>query len=370
MDSLINRAPCGYVAFADDGTIVEINETLATSMLGYTRVELLGWHFEKLLPAGGRIFYHTHLFPLLKMQETVEEVYFALRTKDGRDVPVLINAARRERGGIFISDCFCMRMLQRHQYEEQLLQARRQAEEANASKAKFLSMMSHDLRTPLTTIYGNAELIRLSGELDDQQTQSVEAIREACRTLTRMIGDILEFAQLDSGRVTVKPADVNVSEAFARTHSLLRAQLQEANLSYTTSDCDGAMVTADPDKLQQILLNLVTNAIKFTPPGGRISVDCERAGDRVRILVRDTGIGIAEADLQRIFSPFVQLDAAGSVARNPLGAPRGVGLGLAISRDLAQAMHGDISAQSTPGHGSTFIVDLPAAPVAVPAHES
>jgi PAS domain S-box-containing protein len=361
MDSVINHAPCGYVAFADDGTILEINATLATAMLGYARVELLGWHFEKLLPAGGRIFYQTHLFPLLRMQDTIEEVYFALRTKDGRDVPVLLNAARRERDGVVINDCFCMRMLQRHEYEDQLLQARRIAEEANAAKAKFLSMMSHDLRTPLTTIYGNAELISVGGGLTDQQTQSVEAIREACRTLTRMIGDILEFAQLGSGRVTVKPAIVDVADAISRSHSLLRVQLQEAGLSFTTSACNGVAVTADPDKLQQILLNLVANAIKFTAAGGAISVDCERHEDRVRILVRDTGIGIAPDDLTRVFSPFVQLDPGRTAARNSLGAPTGVGLGLAISRDLAHAMEGDVSAESSLGHGSTFIVELPAA---------
>src|SRR4051812_7774431 len=128
MRDLMNTAPCGFVAFGDDGTIAELNQTLA-EMLGYSRVELLGWHVDKILPPGGRIFYHTYLFPLLKVQEIVEEIYLALRTKDGADVPVLLNGARRQHDGRFISDCVCLRMIQRHAYEDQLLQARRLAEE-------------------------------------------------------------------------------------------------------------------------------------------------------------------------------------------------------------------------------------------------
>src|SRR3954462_4934775 len=132
MRDVMNTAPCGFAAFSDDGTIVEINQTLA-EMLGYKRVEVAGWHIEKLLPPGGRIFYHTYLFPLLKVQERVEEIYLALRTKDGSDVPVLLNGARRERDGNIVNDCVCLRMMQRHEYEDQLLQARRLAEESSAA---------------------------------------------------------------------------------------------------------------------------------------------------------------------------------------------------------------------------------------------
>ena len=124
-------------------------------------------------PPGGRIFYHTYLFPLLKVQDLVEEVYLALRTKDGRDVPVLLNGARRQRGGRVVSDCVCLRMMQRHEYEDQLLQARRLAEESNAAKAKFLSMMSHDLRTPLTAIDGNAQLLA-AGEYGPLTAEQLE----------------------------------------------------------------------------------------------------------------------------------------------------------------------------------------------------
>ncbi len=357
MHDLMNTAPCGFVAFADDGTIVEVNQTLA-EMLGYTRVELLGGHIDKILPPGGRIFHHTYLFPLLKVQGLVEEIYIALRTKDGRDVPMLLNGRRLERDGRFVSDCVCLRMIQRHEYEDQLLEARRLAEESSAAKAKFLSMMSHDLRTPLTTIDGNAQLLAsgVHGPVNGDQLEDVNAIREACSVLVTMVNDILEFARLDSGRVQVQTRAVPVADVVSRAEALVRVQIGDAGLSLTTHGCDGdAAVLADPGRLQQVLLNLLTNAAKFTPPGGEIAVICESDGERVRIRVRDSGIGIAADHLQRIFSPFVQLESTPGHD----SASRGVGLGLAISRDLARAMDGDVTAESTEGKGSVFTIDLP-----------
>jgi PAS domain S-box-containing protein len=366
MPDLMSNAPCGFVSFADDGTIVEANQTLC-SMLGYARVELLGWHVDRIFPPGGRIFYHTYLFPMLKVQALVEEVFVALRSKDGRDLPVLLNGARRERDGRFVSDCVCLRMIQRHQYEDQLLQARRLAEQSSEAKAKFLSMMSHDLRAPLTSIYGNALLLGAEqyGPLTAEQLRAVQTIRDACSVQMTLISDILDFATLESGRVEVQLQAVPVAGVLARAEALTRVQVDEGGLSLTIEGCgDGLAALADPQRLQQILLNLLTNAIKFTPPGGRIVIGCRAGGDRVRIEIRDTGVGISEEDLERIFSPFVQVDGQAEVQR----ATRGVGLGLAISRELARAMDGDVSAKSTPGQGSVFVVDLPAAsPGGLPA---
>lgn len=358
----MNTAPCGFVAFADDGTIVAVNRTLC-EFLGYQGDDLVGRHIDSILPPGGRIFYHTYLFPLLKVEGQVEEIYAALRTRAGEDVPILLNGIRRERGGAFVSDCVVVRMVQRNAYEDQLLQARRLAEESNAAKAKFLSMMSHDLRTPLTAIEGNAQLLEsgMLGPLEAEQIESVRAIREAARMQMTLVSDILEFARLESGRVQLQSRPVAVAQAVARAEALVRVQASEAGLRFSVARaCHGdAAVLADPDRLQQILLNLVTNALKFTPPGGEVTVICESDGERVLIRVRDSGVGIPSAHLQRIFSPFVQLDSPGT----PVGSAssRGVGLGLAISRDLARAMRGDVTVESTPGAGSTFTIELPAA---------
>lgn len=355
-DLLLDVAPCGFLSLADDGTILAANSTL-TSLLGYRRVDLEGWHVQKILPPGARIFYDTHVFPILRMHGRAEEIYIALRNREGDDIPMLMNAIRRERDGRVISDAVFMKMIQRHAYEDQLLQARRTAEEASAAKAKFLSMMSHDLRTPLTAISGLAELLLTGfhGPMKPDQEDELREIRSAARELGQLLDDILSFVQLDSGRVIVHRADVAVADAVTRAQSILRFQAQQSGLSLECACDQGDVVSADPDRLQQILLNLLTNALKFTPPGGSVTISSEHHHDRVLIHVRDTGVGIEFRQLERIFDAFVQLEPAQDETQ------RGVGLGLAISRELARAMGGEVTAASTPGVGSVFTIDLPAA---------
>lgn len=357
IDPILDQAPCGFVSLADDGTVREVNSTLAT-LTGYTRLELLGWHFQKVLPPGARIFYQTHVFPMLKMHGAVDELYVSLRTRDGKDIPMLMNGIRRERDGAFVYDCVFMRVIQREEFEEQLLQARRLAEQANAAKAKFMSMMSHDLRTPLTTITGHARLLAAGvyGPLNAEQRDGVERISNAGGEVLRMINDILSFATLEQGSVEVNARPVPLTDALERAVSLIRLRLEETRLELSATECDGLQAWADPDRLQQVLLNLLTNAMKFTRPGGRIAVECERTGERVLVRVRDTGVGIAADQLQRVFEPFVQLATELSE-----GEQQGVGLGLAISRDLVRAMGGELTVESTPGAGSTFTIELPAA---------
>jgi PAS domain S-box-containing protein len=352
MDPLLDSSPCGFVTVADDGTMLEVNSTLA-SLLGYTRIELHGWHLQKILPPGGRIFYQTHVFPMLRMHAAVDEIYVALLTRGGESIPMLMNGARRERGNAFVNDFVFVRMIQRNEYEAQLLEARRLAEQASAAKAKFLSMVSHDLRAPLTAITGNVVLLAagVQGPVTPEQADSLQRIRGAAEVLVRMLDDILGFAQLESGRVQMRIADVRASDAVERARALVRLLIEESGLAFS-SDCDGAVLRADPDRLQQILLNLLSNAIKFTPSGGRVAVSCARDGERVLLRVDDSGIGIAPEQLPQIFEPFVQLETD--------QRERGVGLGLAISRELARAMDGELTAESEPGRGSSFILALPA----------
>jgi PAS domain S-box-containing protein len=357
-DDLLHSLPCGFFAFTDDGVLVDSNRGLE-EMLGYAPGELAQANISTILPPGGRIFYHTHLFPLLKMQSRVDEMYLALRTRGGEDVPVLLNGVRRERDGRFVSDCVCLRMIQRNEYEDQLLQARRLAEQSSEAKARFLSMMSHDLRAPLTTIYGNAQLLSAGqyGALSGEQLNAARIIADACLVQLGMMNDILDFARLDSGRVEVRSQRVPLSEVVWRSEALIGVQVAEAGLSLTIEGpVSELMAMADPNRLQQILLNLLTNAIKFTPEGGAIVVRCERQDARVLIHIRDTGIGIERDHLSRIFSPFVQIEPSATASSG-----RGVGLGLAISRELARAMGGDVTAQSTRGAGSTFTIELVAA---------
>lgn len=360
MEALLDNLPCGYVSVSDDGKMQKVNATLA-AMLGYSRGELEGWHLQKILPPGGRMFYQTHVFPLLKLHGAVEEIYIPLRTRAAVDVPMLLNAKRREESDSVLIDCVFVRMLQRHEFEDQLVQARRVAEEASAAKAKFLSMMSHDLRTPLSTMLTYAALVGRNelGETTEDQRDAMQEIRSAGGELLRMLNDILDFAQLEGGKVPVRLLPVSAAAAARRAQMLVREQAREAGIVLIVDVPDEVEVIADPDRLQQILLNLLTNALKFTQHGGRVSVTC-RQDDSVTLRVEDTGIGIPPHELTRIFDPFVQLgDPVADTSQ------RGVGLGLAISRELARAMSGDLRAESTPGAGSVFTVELPAAAVAV-----
>jgi PAS domain S-box-containing protein len=353
LDPLLDDAPCGFLRLADDGTMVAVNLTLAEA-LGYARAELQGWHVAKILPPGGRVFYNTHVFPLLRMHGVAEEVYMPLRTRDGNDVPMLLNAKRRRTDGVEWNECIFVRMMQRHRLEDELIEARRIAEQASATKSRFLSMMSHDLRTPLTAIAGYAELLEQTTDADARQ-EFVNAIRLATREVSRLVDDVLSFAQLESGRVTVKAAALAMQDAIDRAAVLVRPKMQEAGITFEAKACEGITARADGDRLQQVLLNLLGNAVKFTPPGGWVEVSCEQRGDRVHVVVADSGIGIPDDQLEHVFEPFVQLDAGAEIRTH------GVGLGLAISRDLVRAMAGELRAGRTPAGGAAFTIELPAA---------
>jgi PAS domain S-box-containing protein len=351
----LDALPCGVLELDDDGIILDVNRSLA-EMLGRSRDELSGQRIDVVFPPGGKIFYQTHFFPLLKMYGTIEEVYFELLTAAGERIPVLINAARTEEAGRGSTVSVLVRVSQRARYEEAILEARRKAEAASQAKEKFLSMMSHDLRTPLQTIAVVAEVLLRGGRgpLSEAQRKEVETLRAASGDLSRLIDDVLGFSMLESGRVKVTLGQVPVAEAMRRAITLTRLRIEEAGLEVEVGQVDeAATVRADPDRLQQVLLNLITNAVKFTPPGGSISISYGREGERGRIAVRDTGEGIEHEDLEAIFEPFVQV--------RPERTPpphRGVGLGLAISRDLVRAMGGDLTVESAPGEGSRFTIEL------------
>ena len=358
MDALLDNAPCGYLAFTDEGTIQLINHTLA-GLLGYAPEEVVGRPFESLLAVGARIFYHTHFFPVLKLHGEAEEVYLALRSRDGQDIPVLVNGIRREREGEMVSECVLVRMLQRSRYEDELLHARQTAEAASDAKAKFLSMMSHELRTPLQAIAGYCDLLLqgTSGPLTAEQESDLGAVKSASGELVRLLNDILDFARLESGASRPRLETVFVTAALARAEALVNPKLAEGDLRYRRIGCDESLaLRANADRLQQVLLNLLTNAIKFTPSGGLITLECSADDRFTRIAVRDTGCGIPAEHIERIFDPFVQVDRHRIDSRQ-----RGVGLGLAISRELVQAMGGDLSVTSTVGFGSVFTISLPRA---------
>jgi PAS domain S-box-containing protein len=256
-------------------------------------------------------------------------------------------AANRERDAL-------LERTERALHETEL--ARLEAESANRAKSDFLAVMSHELRTPLNAIAGFTELIMLGirGPVTQEQAVDLEKIRRSQVTLLALINDVLSFAKIESSSVHYDIQDIVVDDALAAAAEFVEVQLRTKGVRFVHDRCaPGIIVRADPDKLQQILLNLLSNAVKFTPSAGTVTLSCECDGDHVLLRVSDTGHGIAEDRWEAIFDPFVQVD------QRLVREHHGVGLGLAISRNLARGMGGDLSVASVVGEGSTFTLRLP-----------
>ena len=246
--------------------------------------------------------------------------------------------------------------LQRTAVLEREQAARSAAEEANRAKTDFLRMMSHELRTPLTAIQGYLELLEMGiyGGMTDEQVSVLRRIESNERHLLAIINDLLDFARVDARRVELRITALAVRDIRLAVDPVCRPQIDSKELNYAWhSSDDHLVVRADREKVRQIVVNLVSNACKFTPRGGAIDVGCVRSDRAVELRVRDTGPGIPTHKLDAIFEPFVQLD--NGLTRSQTGT----GLGLAISRELARAMGGDLTVTSSIGEGSTFTLMLP-----------
>jgi len=393
----LEHAPCGFVSFSDDGKISHINATLC-DRLGYGASELHGQHVETILAIGSRIFYQTHFFPLVKLHGRAQEVFLLLRAKDGESVGMLCNAVRRERETGSSTECVFMEVQERRKFEEALLEARQTAEravkkleeqavqldlqhqellaqseelqtlnddleaqreaadEANQAKSSFLAVMSHELRTPLNAIGGYVQLLEMGvhGPVSDAQVETLNRIERNQKHLLRLINDVLNLARIEAGRIDYEIKTVSIAEVVGSVLPMVEPQLKRKELKLSSSVPDDLTVRADIEKFQQILLNLLTNAIKFTPLNGSIAIDAGNcATSKVFVKVIDSGIGIPEDMLEKVFEPFTQVE--GKHQRSAEGS----GLGLAISRDLARGMGGDLVATSGVEKGSIFELTLP-----------
>jgi PAS domain S-box-containing protein len=245
--------------------------------------------------------------------------------------------------------------------------ARVSAEEANRSKNEFLSRMSHELRTPLNAVLGFAQLLDMEATSASEREASAHIIK-AGQHLLALIDEVLDIARIETGHMLLSVEPVNVAEVITEVLALTRSIAAERGIQIPTTAAAGCgcFVRADRQRLKQVLLNLVVNAIKYNRDGGAVAIGCDQsAAGMIQLSVTDTGAGIDAADLERLFTPFERLGAEQS-------SVEGTGLGLALSKRLVDVMGGSIGVRSQPGRGSSFWIELEitASPVVEPAFET
>ncbi|MDH5445503.1 MAG: PAS domain-containing protein [Gammaproteobacteria bacterium] len=244
---------------------------------------------------------------------------------------------------------------QRKQLEQQLADKIAQAESANFAKSTFLSHMSHELRTPLNGILGFAQLMEMEN-LPEAPDNFVREIIKSGWHLLDLVDDLLDLSRIETGAIDLQLETVNLCELIRECHSMINPLLSERRLSFTASFDECAhYIQADPRRLKQIIINLLSNAIKYNRPNGSIEVSCTTHHDQLRVHIKDTGQGIPEALMHRLFTPFDRLGKEGI-------EESGTGIGLTLVKRLTETMGGDIGVESTEGVGSTFWVEFALAP--------
>ncbi|HET7620819.1 MAG TPA: PAS domain-containing sensor histidine kinase [Gemmatimonadaceae bacterium] len=363
---LLVESVVDYAIFLLDvhGNVASWNEG-AQRINGYTREEIVGRHFSTFYTAEDKARHKPEWeLDTATREGRVEDEAWRVR-KDGSLLWAnVVITALRDPSGQLIGFAKVTRDLSERRAAEQraLADAKRVAESdaANRAKSEFLAVMSHELRTPLNAIAGYTQLLELEipGAVNDKQRDILERIARSHRHLLGLINDILNLARIEAGRVEYRIEDVPLDVLMNEILPMIEPQLFRKKLGLAVRIPPHLVVRADREKTQQILINLLSNAGKFTPPDGQIAITAAADTDRpcmAAITVEDNGVGIPADKLEVIFDPFVQVDPSHT------RTTEGSGLGLAISRDLARGMGGDIRVRSVLGGGSTFLLTLPRA---------
>jgi signal transduction histidine kinase len=305
--------------------------------------------------------------PLADTLRAVEPVIHELSSGDKN----MIAPARREDGSLVLiavlrgqpnysedSQRFLVRLADRAAIAIENTRLYQAAQQAIESKSQFISMVAHELKIPMTSIRGYADLIRQGtvGEVSDGQVQFLDTIRSNVDRMADLISDLSDISQLEAGRLKIEPRPLPLVDCVRTPIADLRPQIDEKDHSVQIEIPDGLpMIYADPNRLIQILTNLISNANKYTPFGGQITVRADQIEGQMRVSITDTGIGLSEADQEHLFEQFYR-------SENPdVREQVGWGLGLYVTRRLVEIMGGEIGAESVEGQGSTFWFTIPVA---------
>jgi PAS domain S-box-containing protein len=361
----------GIIMLDADGRIASWNGGAAT-IFGYPQEDIVGRHFSAFYPedavATGK--------PAYELEQAAatgrfEDEGWRIR-KNGSSfwANSVITAVRDATGALLGFAKITRDLTERKAAEARAITDAKlvaQSEAASLAKSEFLAAMSHELRTPLNAIGGYVDLLALGikGALTDQQQEYLDRIRRSQKHLLAIISDLLNFSRIEAGQINYDIRPVSVREVFDSVGAMMVPQALAKSVDFQWQYVSNELhVFADRSRLEQILLNLLTNAVKFTDEGGQVRMTSSPTNDHVRLDVTDTGIGIPVDNLSTIFEPFVQ------VGRSLTSNTEGTGLGLAISRDLAHAMQAELTVQSTLGNGSTFTLTFPRSRSATPLYDS
>ena len=351
------------VSVSLDGTVTSWNAA-AERLFGHSAAEALGRQFAFLSPPGQEDEMKA-LVDRVRAGGTIADHETRRRHRDGRLIPVSLSASPvlDDNGELIALSATYRDISHRLQAEEERRrrqeaeQARAEADAASRAKSEFLSRMSHELRTPLNAILGFAQLLELDAKEIDEDG-SARHILAAGRHLLGLIDEILDLARIEAGRTPLSLEPVLVDDVIGDVIDLVHPLANARGIDIRRQGPPLAVqhVRADRQRLRQVLLNLLSNAVKYNRDGGRVVVSCEaRRGKLTRIAVADTGPGIAQADLPRLFTPFDRIGAEAT-------GIEGTGLGLALSKGLVELMDGRMGVESRPGEGSTFWIELRAVP--------
>jgi PAS domain S-box-containing protein len=357
--SILDTALDSIITSDHRGRITEFNPA-AEATFGYRKEDVIGRQMvDLIIPPQLR---EAHLKGMQRYLATGEahvlgrKIEINAMRSDGTEFPVELAIVRVPIPGPAFFTAYVRDLTERKKLEAEQARLLRVSEEANRAKSEFLATMSHELRTPLNAISGYTELLKLGirGPVTEAQISDLDRINRSQAHLLGIINDILQFAKSEAGQLEINLETFPLDAALSTVEELVAPQLESRQLAYEYVQGDKSVtVRADRDRFQQIVLNLLSNAIKFTPEKGTVTVSWRLSGNAVVIEVADTGIGIETSQLERIFDPFVQVHSGTT------RTSEGVGLGLAISRDMARQMAGDITVRSSPGKGSTFSLVLP-----------
>ena len=386
-DALYEHAACGLLVAQTDGLIRRANATICR-WLGYEAQDLIGQiRVQDLLTVGGRLFHQTHINPILQLQGSVAEVQVEMRHRDRARVPLLINIVRRRHGDTVFDEFALLIGEDRRAYERELLKARQTAEAAlearhgaesklhalneqlslaDRRKDEFIATLSHELRNPLAPMHSALEVMKLKSLGDTALAPVLTVFERQLNHMTHLVDDLMEISRITEGRMELRctPLDLGtvLRAAAADVAPLINASGHTLAVSLPA---EAMVVEGDATRLTQVIVNLLTNAAKYTPHGGHIWLEARLQGGEAEISVRDDGIGIPQQSLASIFDMFSQLEPALDRSQG------GLGIGLALVKGILALHGGGIRATSEGiGKGSEFLLRLPLSAAGITAGAS